>query len=580
MSLPSLRDIDVTIEGHLQQIALLEAKITFEREAITLQRQLRNAHSPVNRCPPEVLSRIFLLCRPPSWQEDSLQFFLRAVTHVCARWRMSALADPSLWNLVPCRHATGTDWMLARAKSASLIYRGLGNAMNVTDQQHEVELLQDISRVRVLALSVHPEYLLSAAQAALAMPAPVLETLELTGIRDDVYPASSLLINGQLPRLRFLRVERLEFQWQAPHLCQLRSLIVSRVKNKISVPAMLLTLRNMARLERLELNKTIQSQAEHHRTNGCLRRVVLPCLSLLYVHDNERGVLSFLDSLETPALRNLRISTTLRDGTSANRILFTHLVSSHLNTSSVSFKSCDILQRGGSLVFLASSSILMDPRRCYSQVDLEGASFEFRFCTLHANFVADAEGNTEGESAWPGAAVSKSILAVVRNMSRLSSLIVRAEYNAPLVRQIMYEKHWPALLQTLPPSVTAIQVVDAPMSNLHRSSSFTFVALSSLGGIHVQLGSSSASLPASGLRQLTLAGAGASLGLVVPKDQLEDARNIMKLLRMFLKARAAHEGRLEQLELVNCQEGEDEQLADLEARGLVGEMIRRQGRFY
>jgi hypothetical protein len=137
MSLPSLRDIDVTIEGHLQQIALLEAKITFEREAITLQRQLRNAYSPVNRCPPQVLSRIFLLCRPPSWQEDSLRPFLRAVTHVCARWRMSALGDPALLNLVPCKHAAGTDWMLARAKSASLIYWGLGHARDVTDEQRE-----------------------------------------------------------------------------------------------------------------------------------------------------------------------------------------------------------------------------------------------------------------------------------------------------------------------------------------------------------------------------------------------------------------------------------------------------------
>jgi hypothetical protein len=114
--------------------------------------------------------------------------------------------------------------------------------MNVTDQQHEVELLQDISRVRVLVLSVCPDYLCSAAQAALAMPAPVLETLELAGILGDVYLASSLLFDGQLPRLRLLRVERSEFQWQAPYLCQLHSLIVSRVNNKISVPAMLFTL--------------------------------------------------------------------------------------------------------------------------------------------------------------------------------------------------------------------------------------------------------------------------------------------------------------------------------------------------
>jgi hypothetical protein len=264
------------------------------------------------------------------------------------------------------------------------------------------------------------------------MPAPILETLGLTGILGDVYSASSLLYDGQLPRLRFLRVERLEFQWQAPYLCQLRSLIVSRVNNKISVPAMLLTLRNMARLERLELNETIELQTDHHRTNECPQRVVLPYLLRLDVYDGEHGVLSFLESLEAPALRNLRINTSLRDGTSADRILSTHLVSSHLNTSSVSFKSCDILQRGGSLVFLASSSILMDPRQWYSQVDPEGASFEFQFYSLHANFVGDAEGNTKGESAWPGAAVSKSILAVVRDMYRLSSLIVRAEKMHPL----------------------------------------------------------------------------------------------------------------------------------------------------
>jgi hypothetical protein len=97
--------------------------------------------------------------------------------------------------------------MLARAKSASLIYRGLGYARDVTDQQREVELLQDISRVQVLALFAPRDYLSPALRGALTTPAPIMEALELDLSVDDVYPASSLLFDGKLLMLWFLRIE-------------------------------------------------------------------------------------------------------------------------------------------------------------------------------------------------------------------------------------------------------------------------------------------------------------------------------------------------------------------------------------
>jgi hypothetical protein len=258
MSLPSFEEIDTAIESHLKQIALLETKISVERGAIARQKQLRNAHSPANRCPPEVLTRIFLFCRPSWWMHSTpLLNFLR-VTHVCAHWRTSALGYPALWNLVPCQNVARTDFMLARAKSVNLVYRGFGRANTMEDERREARLLQDMSRVQVLELQMVPDYLRAAVKSALEGPASFLETLDLTHVLGTRWPALAPLFNGQLPKLRTLRVQDSQFPWMASYLSQLSSLTLVRIENEISAPDMVLTLKEMQCLERLDVEKVVE----------------------------------------------------------------------------------------------------------------------------------------------------------------------------------------------------------------------------------------------------------------------------------------------------------------------------------
>jgi hypothetical protein len=569
MSLPSLEDIAAIIEGHLEriaahqrEIAAIEAKISSEREAIARQKQLWNAHSPANRCPPEVLARIFLLCRPSSWVNNPLLRFLH-VSHVCACWRVSALCHPMLWNLVPCENAAMTDFMLARAKSVNLVYRGFGYADTKENKQSEAKLIQDISRVQVLVLEVVPEYLRAALHAALEKPAPVLETLHLT---DDLGYGSSappLLFSGQVPKLREIRVRSWQFPWQASYLSQLHSLTLVHITNKISVSAMTVTLCNMKQLSRLDLDKVIEPDAEYDRTTERVY-IMMPRLSFLRVDDEEPGVLILLQSLEAPMLRDLQISTLLRDGTFAGQIPASHLVSSYLNASSASFTSCDVVQIGNSLALSAGRTRPMQP--FYPYANVEDSGFELSFHIRPAWLSGGRDDEAKADDAWLGAVAATSMLPVVQSMSDLSSLTVRVrscdDYS---VQQVMDQEFWPELLQDLPPSVTDIHIV--VLAHIWHSLAFTSTALRNLASLHMPSGTSHPSLPATGLRYLTLVDAN-----VDTSDQLHESSNGLSL-RAFLEARAAHDLRIERLELVNCKE--DGQLADLEAEGLVAEMVRR-----
>jgi hypothetical protein len=594
MSLSSLDDIEATIETHLQQIAarqneielvrskvlseiellrakarseieLLRTKIKFEKEAIALQKQLRNAHSPVNRFPPEVLARIFLFRRPHSWQDSRLQDLLR-VTQVCAYWRMSALSHPTLWNLVPCQDAATTDWMLTRAKSADLVYRGLGHARHTRDKRREAELLQDMSRVQVLELEGVPGYLRAALHTTLERPAPVLETLELTKVFDDESSTPVLLFGGQLPKLRELRMRESQLYWQAPYLNQLSSLTLIDIKNKVSTPAMILILREMDRLQRLKLDMVMDSNGESCRTDECIR-TIMPRLSFLDVNDDEQCVYVLLESLEAPALRDLRICEVLHDGTRASQILVSPLVSWYLDTNAASFTFCDIIQdvvRNVDHLMLSACRSIPSAQPFFED-EVEGSNLALAFRMVPSWLVGDNDNRL-------GPTVIKSMLALVQILPHLSALTVRCAdaFSISAVQQIMNKELWPGFLRSLPASVTAIRIVDTADSDL----TFASAALCALGNINMLSDAIPPSPPAPGLRRLTLAEF--DYILAAPEAQVKGDTSL-SLLRIFLEARAVHGLSLERLDLINCKGCEEEQLAELKTRGLVGEVVRRQG---
>jgi hypothetical protein len=594
MSLPSFDDFEATIETHLQHIAarqneielvrskmlseievlrakarseiqLLRTKIKLEEKAVALQKQLRNAHSPVNRFPSEVLARIFLFRRPHSWIDSGLQDFLR-VTQVCAYWRMSALSHPMLWNLVPCQNAATTDWMLTRAKSANLVYRGLGYARHTRNARREAELLQDMSRVQVLELQGVQRYLRAALHSSLERPAPVLETLELTKVFKDKSSTPILLFGGQLPKLRELHIRESQLYWQAPYLSQLSSLTLIEIKNKISAPAMILLLRGMGCLQRLKLDMVMDSNGESCRTDECTH-TIMPRLSFLDVNDDERCVCVLLEFLEAPALDDLRICEVLHDGTRASQILVSPLVSSYLDNNAASFTFCDIIQdvvrNVDHLMLSACRSI--PSAQPFFEGEVEGSNLALAFRMVPSWLVEDNDNRL-------GPTVIQSMLALVQILPHLSALTVRCAdaFSISAVQQIMNKDLWPGLLRSLPASVTGIRIVDTADSEL----TFASAALCALGSINILSDAIQPSLPAPGLRRLTLAEF--DYILAAPDAQVKGDTSL-SLLEMFLEARAGHDLRLERLDLINCKGCEEEQLAELKTRGLVGEVVRRQG---
>jgi hypothetical protein len=572
MFLPSFQEIDTVIESHLKQIALLEAKISAERAAIARQKQLRNAHFPANRCPPEVLARIFLFCRPSSWVHSTpLLAFLR-VTHMCAHWRNSAIGYPALWNLVPCQNVARTDFMLARAKSVNLVYRGFGRASTMEDRRREGRLLQDMSRVQVLELHTIPDYLHAAVKAALEGPAPVLETLDLTHVLGTRWMALTPPFNGQLPRLRSLRVQDSQFPWMTSYLSQLSSLTLVRIENKISAPDMVLNLREMQCLERLDIDKVVECDEGFERTGAGLR-IVMPHLSFLRLNDEEPAVYFLLESLEAPVLTDLRITELLRSGYHAEPITQTYLVSSYLKKSIASFTSCHISQNGDSIRLLAGR---LRPAQPFStRAGVEGACFELAYNIRSAWLLGGLWTNEKYDDDWLGPLAAKSMLEVVQEMTNLALLTVCIQLcMKPAVQQIMDAELWPGFLRTLPSSVTALQIVDLAQ-HFDFAQAFTSTVLCTLGGMHALPEGEALPPTVPRLRRLTLVTV--DIDLDAPESQLKGNSN-RSLLMAFLEARAAQHTRLETLDLVNCPERQRRQLADLENRGLVGEVVWRQAR--
>jgi hypothetical protein len=118
--LPSVQEIDGTIEFHVQHIYYL--------------RKLRNMHTAPNRLPDETLAQVFWHCLPVNagwtrgrphdhdWRERDgydVQRFLRVI-QTCHRWYSIAMGCSRLWTLLPCHKASWTDTMLQRAQHSAL----------------------------------------------------------------------------------------------------------------------------------------------------------------------------------------------------------------------------------------------------------------------------------------------------------------------------------------------------------------------------------------------------------------------------------------------------------------------------
>lgn len=102
----------VAVAGTLKS---LDEEIEKMQEILVRLKTTRNDLLPVARIPPELLSEIFLCFRDSSTR-PSREYVQKmswiSITHVCARWRNVALADPRLWNTINLRFPDLADYFL------------------------------------------------------------------------------------------------------------------------------------------------------------------------------------------------------------------------------------------------------------------------------------------------------------------------------------------------------------------------------------------------------------------------------------------------------------------------------------
>jgi hypothetical protein len=565
MTLRPIEAIDQSLRDHLQELAVLEeSRIARVKEQIDADKRDKNAHAIVNRCPPEILRRIFFFCRPYAWSELPLEKFMH-LTRVCSLWRTLALGYPFLWNLVPCGSAT--DWLLERAgESTPLELRDIGDAVEERDRKQEIDLFSHSARIQALSIyfdgGIASEYLQDVVKAFLQSPAPLLETLEFAGQRGTI-DLPPLLFAGHTPSLRRLRLQKITSPLPsgATYLRQLRSVHLQWLDKDISLSTLLLSLRDMTSLENLFLMAVSGSESLDALDEN-MSPVVLPRLVSLFVRDDPwKFVRQLLLALETPILGCLHIDLTFEGDESIGQcdVRTVPLVVSYLEAHKASLKSCLIVEKGSGLLISAfhTAQGASDVAYCSDEQIMGSAAFDLNLPITQVT----------SPSYTPANAIANSILAIAQTFRNLSSFFVDMREQTGLQCVPRYTEIWPAFLQTLPASLVEFHIIVPVLGE----SQLTAVSLSVLGGLDealpAQIATYSNDVPLPGLRVLALEG----FAHVVPTSR----KLPLPLVSACLRARALCGSILECLELrLSAQElANNQDFESLKQQGLVREVV-------
>jgi hypothetical protein len=476
-------DEPVTLVDTLQD----QQQLLSERRALASPSLHQNAHvlPMANRCPPEILAHIILLCRPECWVRNAQAFrdYLR-LTHVCQHWRMSALAHASLWNLVPAPTALLTDLLLARAQGMNLIVTSVGQSYGRGRRRRDVWLLKAMSRLQALGIASDPQYLYRALQDALRTPAPELRAFRVhVDIKLDDH-----LFAGHMPRLRMLELRGCSMPWRAPWLAQLSSLTLWCPPNGHRAQQLLDFLSSMPMLEDLSLYMAIQMSAssdEHSQV------VVLARLTRLHIVDHEFNFPRVLASLETPNLRRLSLEIQTIDGHDVRALSESRLVESYLSHHGSSFRSCDVLQFWHGFQLVAFQTAHKAP--LHINEDLS------HLAVFHLHI-------TVGYHDGPRITVDSAgaVSQAVNSMDGLQEVGVRIGRYATQDIELELEPLWEQFFISLPDSVQRVYMFDTgggcAVDGLEVGAKLTAGMLRALAS----LTKSANALPLPGLEQLTL----------------------------------------------------------------------------
>ncbi|TFY50193.1 hypothetical protein EVG20_g11665 [Dentipellis fragilis] len=214
----------------------VDAELAAMQLAMCDMRTRRNALSRIASLPPEVLSNVFSfhavmnpICAHERGGPRRLGWI--AVTHVCRRWRLTALQQPRLWGDISFE--IGQRWteeMLLRAKSAPISIRRMPP---YPFKGHEL-ISKHFHHICHLRLSDTSRDLLPVIQC-LTSPAMMLISLELDArarrwsneAGHPFFRLPSNLFANHSPYLRHVKLSSIGISWRAPFMMNLVHLEIS-----------------------------------------------------------------------------------------------------------------------------------------------------------------------------------------------------------------------------------------------------------------------------------------------------------------------------------------------------------------
>ncbi|KII95037.1 hypothetical protein PLICRDRAFT_693314 [Plicaturopsis crispa FD-325 SS-3] len=160
-----------------------------------------NALAPISKLSPELLCEIFSWCCCHTFRRRPIR-----VSHVCQYWRTIAIGYAPLWSTFPAKHPDWTRELLARSKSAPIVFDLTpGPCYRDHDLLDSSGLvLSHLSRIADLRLAAYP-YAMEELLKTLSGPSPLLEGLYLHAGRLE-----SLLLPRPLCSIITARLRRLE----------------------------------------------------------------------------------------------------------------------------------------------------------------------------------------------------------------------------------------------------------------------------------------------------------------------------------------------------------------------------------
>ena len=195
----------------MRKVLALERNLV--RVLVTI-RLAMNQTAPINRLPPEILTRAL------EFREDDK--VLISSTHVCQRWRSALSSSPSLWTQVMFRDSHRADQVLAYLmRSKALPIDVSFNPIRVSFETWKFDPedlftshVPWVDRMKYLDIRGDEEHI-EAVVRRLCLPAPLLQRLKINGIPNRSLLGRTLgavrfphnFLGGQAPSLRNLSLD-------------------------------------------------------------------------------------------------------------------------------------------------------------------------------------------------------------------------------------------------------------------------------------------------------------------------------------------------------------------------------------